>query len=81
MYQNYAELTHILKNEKYDNALKRIIYFLKYERPRYLHNKFVDELDRFKTISFLIIDKKYEEAYEETMKFIKKNDKWFGRAS
>lgn len=81
MYQNYAELTHILKNEKYDKALKRIIYFLKYERPRYLHNKFVDELDRFKTISFLIIDKKYEEAYEETMKFIKKNDKWFVRAS
>lgn len=81
MYQNYVELTHILKNEKYDKALKRIIYFLKYERPRYLHNKFVDELDRFKIISFLIIEKKYEEAYEETMKFIKKNDKWFVRAS
>lgn len=81
MYKNYAELTHLLKNEKYDNALKRIIYFLKFERPRYLHNKFIDELERFKTISFLIIDKKYEEAYEETMKFIKQNDKWFVRAS
>ena len=81
MYQNYAELTHILKNEKYDKALKRIIYFLKFERPRYLHNKFIDELERFKTISFLIIDKKYEEAYEETMKFIKQNEKWFVRAS
>ena len=81
MYKNYAELTYILKNKKYDEALKRIIYFLKFERPRYLHNKFIDELERFKTISFLIIDKKYEEAYEETMKFIKQNEKWFVRAS
>ena len=81
MYNKYAELTLILKNENYDKALKRIIYFLKYERPKYLHNKFVGELGRLKTISFLIIDKKYEEAYEETMKFIKKNDKWFVRAS
>lgn len=81
MYKNYAELTYILKNKNYDEALKRIIYFLKFERPRYLHNKFIDELERFKTISFLIIDKKYEEAYEETMKFIKQNEKWFVRAS
>ena len=81
MYKNYAELTYILKSKKYDEALKRIIYFLKFERPRYLHNKFIDELERFKTISFLIIDKKYEEAYEETMKFIKQNEKWFVRAS
>ena len=81
MYKSYAELTYLLKVEKYDEALKRIIYFLKYERPRYLHNKFIDELDRIETISYLIIDKKYEDAYEETMKFIKQNEKWFVRAS
>jgi len=81
MYKTYAELTYLLKIQKYDEALKRIIYFLKYERPRYLNNKFIDELDRIQTISYLIIDTKYEEAYEETMKFIKQNEKWFVRAS
>ena len=77
----YAELSYLLKVEKYDEALKRIIYLLKLERPRYLNNKFINELDRFETISHLIIDKKYEEPYEETMKFIKQNEKWFVRAS
>lgn len=81
MYKSYAELTYTIKSKNYDEALKRIIYFLKFERPKYLHSKFIDELERFKTISFLIIDKKYEEAYEETMKFIKQNEKWFVRAS
>lgn len=77
----YAELSYQLKAEEYDNALKEIIAFLKQERPMYLNNKFVDELDRFEKISFLIIDKKYEEAYEETIKFIKANERWFVRAS
>ena len=81
IYKMYAELSYLLKVEKYDDALKRIIYLLKLERPRYLNNKFINELDRFETISHLIIDKKYEEAYEETMKFIKQNEKWFVRAS
>ena len=81
IYKIYAELTYLLKVEKYDDALKRIIYLLKLERPRYLNNRFINELDRFETISHLIIDKKYEEAYEETMKFIKQNEKWFVRAS
>ena len=81
IYKMYAELTYLLKVEKYDDALKRIIYLLKFERPRYLNKEFIDELDRFEKISHLIIDKKYEEAYEETMKFIKQNEKWFVRAS
>ena len=81
IYKIYAELSYLLKVEKYDDALKRIIYLLKLERPRYLNNKFINELDRFETISHLIIDKKYEEAYKETMKFIKQNEKWFVRAS
>ena len=77
----YAKLTYLLKVEKYDDALKRIIYLLKFERPRYLNKEFIDELDRFEKISHLIVDTKYEEAYEETMKFIKQNKKWFVRAS
>lgn len=81
MYRMYAELTYLLKVEKYDDALKRIIYLLKFEKPRYLNKEFIDELDRFEKISHLIIDTKYEEAYEETMKFIKQNEKWFVRAS
>lgn len=81
IYKMYAELTYLLKVEKYDDALKRIIYLLKFERPRYLNKEFIDELDRFEKISHLIIDTKYEEAYEETMKFIKQNEKWFVRAS
>lgn len=81
IYKMYAELTYLLKVEKYDDALKRIIYLLKFERSRYLNKEFIDELDRFEKISHLIIDTKYEEAYEETMKFIKQNEKWFVRAS
>lgn len=81
IYMAYAELSYQLKVEEYDDALKEIIIFLKQERPMYLNNKFVDELDRFEKISFLIIDKKYEEAYEETIKFIKTNERWFVRAS
>ena len=81
MFKTYAELTYLLKIKKYDESLKRIIYFLRFERPRYLNNKFIDELERIQTISYLIIDTKYEEAYEETMKFIKQNEKWFVRAS
>lgn len=81
IYMLYAELSYQLKAEEYDDALKEIIAFLKQERPMYLNNKFVDELDRFEKISFLIIDKKYEEAYEETIKFIKANERWFVRAS
>jgi len=81
IYMLYAELSYQLKAEEYDDALKEIIAFLKQERPMYLNNKFVDELDRFEKISFLVIDKKYEEAYEETIKFIKSNERWFVRAS
>lgn len=81
IFRNFAELTYQIKFEKYDEAIKCIIHFLKMERPNYLNNKFIDELDRFETISYLIIDKKYENAYEETMKFIKQNEKWFVRAS
>ena len=81
IYKMYADLSYLLKVEKYDDALKKIIYLLKLERPRYLNNKFINELDRFETISHLIIDKKYKEAYEETMKFIKQNEKWFVRAN
>ena len=81
IYTTHAELTYLLKIEKYDDALKKIIYLLKIERPRYLNKEFRDELNRFEKISHMIIDKKYEQAYEETMKFIKKNEKWFVRAS
>jgi len=81
MYRTYAQLSYDLKVNKYDDALKSIIYLLKKERPMYLNNKFINELDRFETISHLIIDQKYEEAYEEIIKFIKQNEKWFVRAS
>lgn len=81
MFKMYSELTYLLKVEKYDDALKRIIYLLKFERPRYLNKEFIDELDRFEKISHLIIEKEYEDAYKETMKFIKQNEKWFVRAS
>ena len=81
IYKTHAELTYLLKIEKYDDALKKIIYLLKIKRPYYLNKEFSDELNRFEKISHMIIDKKHEQAYEETMKFIKKNEKWFVRAS
>ena len=42
------------KLEKYDDALKRIIYLLKFERPRYLNKEFIDELESCQEVSTVL---------------------------
>ena len=81
LYKIFATLSYLIKFEKYDEALREIIHFFRLSIPTYLNDDFKKELDRVENISNLIINKEYENAYQEIIKFIQFNDKWYVRAS
>lgn len=81
LFRTFADLSRFLKNEEDEFSLKSIIRFLVIEKPRYLNDDFKNEIDRIESISYMILEKDFENAYQETLKFIKLNEKWYVRAS
>lgn len=81
LFRTFADLSRFLKNDEVEFSLKSIIRFLVIEKPRYLNDDFKNEINRIESISYMIIEKDFESAYQETLKFIKLNEKWYVRAS
>jgi len=83
LYQVYADLSLLLKNEEYNQCLKEIIGFIIKSvcLPIKNDNDLSNARDNLEEISYMIINKEYENAYQTTIKFIQNNKQWYVRAS